>query len=441
MGQPEIRDKIIRGWGLQRACEGMGLGDVMALLWAECEAVGGMHFCGQRSVAVELIDPASGAVLPWEEGARGEAVYTTFAREATPVLRYRSADLLVVTAMSCPCGRTSSRIRCVGRIDDMLIYKAMNVFPSSIRNVVMRGFPGAVEPYLRIWKDHPDQVRYDTPIPVDVEAAPGLPADRYQEVARAIERELRTRLQIRADVSIVDPETLPRTSYKTPLLRRMPRWSEPMSFRDACIPVRLGWSSPFAGGRDHWPSSPASTWPPRSPPTRWLASACPPPRRPGSCFGWTVPQPEIFYGASILAARIGAPHATGAMLSQACATSAACLEAAALRVETGLNELSLVITTDRTSNGPVLTYPAPSAPGGAPRQETWVLDNSAAIRGAACRWWPPAERVAALCRDVQVRVSRWPAEQGAHRYSLFAHPDQGDPAPDGRQVEAVIPVV
>ena len=169
-------------------------------------------------MAVELIDPASGAVLPWEEGVRGEALYTTFAREATPVLRYRSADHLVVTAMSCPCGRTSPRIRCVGRTDDMLIYKAMNVFPSAIRNVVMQCFPGAVEPYLRIWKDRADQVRYDTPIPVEVEASPGLAAGRYEEVARAVERELRARLQIRADVTILNPGTLPRTTYKTPLL-------------------------------------------------------------------------------------------------------------------------------------------------------------------------------------------------------------------------------
>ena len=218
LGQPEIRDRITRGWGLAHASEVMGLGDVMSLLWAECEAEGGMHFCGQRSVAVELIDPASGAILPWEEGVRGEAVYTTFAREATPVLRYRSADHLVVTAMSCPCGRTSPRIRCVGRTDDMLIYKAMNVFPSAIRDVVMRRFPGAVEPYLRIWKDRADQVRYDTPIPVDVEASPGLAAGRYEEVARAIERELRARLQIRADVTMLTPDTLPRTTYKTPLL-------------------------------------------------------------------------------------------------------------------------------------------------------------------------------------------------------------------------------
>lgn len=218
LGQPEIRDRIKRGWGIDHVREVMGLGDVMSLLWAECEAEGGMHFCGQRSVAVELIDPASGAVLPWEDGVRGEAVYTAFAREATPPLRYRSADHMVVTAMSCACGRTSPRVRCVGRTDDMLIYRAMNVFPSAIRDVVMRGFQDAVEPYLRIWKDRPDQVRYDAPIPVDVEASPGLATGRYDEVARAIERELRGRLQIRAAVTVLAPQTLPRTAYKTALL-------------------------------------------------------------------------------------------------------------------------------------------------------------------------------------------------------------------------------
>lgn len=154
-------------------------------------------------------------------GAR-EAVYTAFAREATPPLRYRSADHMVVTAMSCACGRTSPRVRCVGRTDGMLIYRAMNVFPSAIRDVVMRGFQDAVEPYLRIWKDRPDQVRYDAPIPVDVEGSPGLATGRYDEVARAIERELRGRLQIRAAVTVLAPQTLPRTAYKTALHVRGP---------------------------------------------------------------------------------------------------------------------------------------------------------------------------------------------------------------------------
>ena len=148
-----------------------------------------------------------------------------------------------------------------------------------------------------------------------------------------------------------------------------------MSFRDACIPVRLGWSSPFARWQGPLAEVSSLDLATRVTTDALARFGLPAAEVTGIVLGWTVPQPEIFYGASTVAARIGAPHATGAMLSQACATSAACLEAAALRVEAGLDELSVVITTDRTSNGPVLSYPAPSAPGGAPRQETWVLDN------------------------------------------------------------------
>src|SRR6516165_8446288 len=135
------------------------------------------------------------------------------------------------------------------------------------------------------------------------------------------------------------------------------RWSEPMSFRDACIPVRLGWSSPFARWQGPLAEVSSLDLATRVATDALARFGLPAAEVTGIVLGWTVPQPEIFYGASTVAARIGAPHATGAMLSQACATSAACLEAAALRVEAGLDELSVVITTDRTSNGPVLTYP------------------------------------------------------------------------------------
>jgi len=226
LGQPEIREKIRAGWKLQSVHEIMGLGDVMSLLWAECDQEGGMHFCGQRSVAVELIEPSTGDILPWEVGAEGEAVYTTFGREATPMLRYRSADQMTVTAMSCSCGRTSPRVRCLGRTDDMLIYKAMNVFPSAIRQVMMDRFAGHIEPYVRIWKDHPTQVQFDYPIPIEVEASNGLSQDQYARVEDQIEQELRARLQIRAAVTLLPPETLPRTPYKTPIVYARPQNSQ-----------------------------------------------------------------------------------------------------------------------------------------------------------------------------------------------------------------------
>jgi phenylacetate-coenzyme A ligase PaaK-like adenylate-forming protein len=218
LAQPEIRERIRQGWGLDHVHEIMGLGDVLPVLWAECDEGGGMHFCAQRSVVVELIDPLTGELLPWEEGVRGEAVYTTFAREATPALRYRSADHMLVTAASCPCGRTSPRVRCVGRTDDMLIYKAMNVFPSAIRDVVLDGFADDTQPYLRVWKDAADQVRFDAPMAIDVEADPALPESAYGDLARRIEHEVRQRLHVRVAATLVAPGSLPRSAYKTALI-------------------------------------------------------------------------------------------------------------------------------------------------------------------------------------------------------------------------------
>lgn len=218
LGQPEIREKIISGWGLDAVHETMGLGDVLSMLWAECDEGGGMHFCGQRAVAVELLDPVTGEPLPWEEGARGEAVYTTFVREATPAFRYRSADHLVVTADTCPCGRTSPRVRCVGRTDDMLIYRAMNVFPSAIRDIIVEVFTDVTEPYVRVWKDHADQVQFDAPIPIEVEASATLDRSAYDEVAGQIEHEVRQHLQVRIDACVVAPGSLPRSAYKTALV-------------------------------------------------------------------------------------------------------------------------------------------------------------------------------------------------------------------------------
>jgi len=93
--------------------------------------------------------------------------------------------------------------------------------------------------------------------------------------------------------------------------------------------------------------------------------------------GWSVPQPDIFYGAPSLATRLGAPHLTGPMLSQACATSVAILRSAAGSVLTGTAETVLAVAADRTSNGPLLVYPQPGATGGAPVTEHWVLDSFA----------------------------------------------------------------
>lgn len=110
--------------------------------------------------------------------------------------------------------------------------------------------------------------------------------------------------------------------------------------------------------------------------------------------GWTVPQPDVFYGAPSLAARLGAFAATGPMISQACATSVAALRTAAGAVDQGAAGTILTVLTDRTSNGPLLVYPQPSGMGGAPVTEHWVLDSFARDPSTAQSMLATAEAVA-----------------------------------------------
>ena len=218
LNQSEIRDRIMRGLSISHVRDAMGLGDVISALWSECEQGRGMHFNAQRYVAVELIDPQSGEAVPWSDGNTGELVYTGFARQATPVLRYRSRDHAQVIAVNCPCGRTSPRITCIGRTDDMLIYKGMNVFPAAIRDLIVARFAGRIEPLVRIWKDYPTQVRFDDPIAVDVEVSEGVQTEEFSELAGKVEHELRAQLQVRVALSIFPKGSLPKGVYKTPLL-------------------------------------------------------------------------------------------------------------------------------------------------------------------------------------------------------------------------------
>jgi len=146
---------------------------------------------------------------------------------------------------------------------------------------------------------------------------------------------------------------------------------------NAAIPLGLAWTSPFAkwGGRLAEVSSLdlAEAVTRRALADRGLDLS----QVDELMLGWTVPQRDIFYGAPSLASRLGAPHLSGPMLSQACATSVALLRAAAGSVLAGSAETVLAVAADRTSNGPLLVYPQPSATGGAPATEHWVLDSFA----------------------------------------------------------------
>ncbi len=100
-GEPALRARLEAAWGA-RVTEAMGIGDIAVSLWGECAHRTGMHFSGQGLVHVELIDPETGAALPFDDGAEGELVYTHLAREAAPLLRFRSRDHVRVSAGPLP---------------------------------------------------------------------------------------------------------------------------------------------------------------------------------------------------------------------------------------------------------------------------------------------------------------------------------------------------
>ncbi len=148
-----------------------------------------------------------------------------------------------------------------------------------------------------------------------------------------------------------------------------------MRFENAYIPAGAAWSSPFC----KWQGSFASLHP--------LALAADVARKglarggievgalDGLVLGWTIPARRIFYGAPWFAGLVGAPGLSGPMISQACATSAAAIALAAAQLDAGGGTATLVVTTDKCSNGPHLYYPDPAGPGGKGEAEDWVWDN------------------------------------------------------------------
>jgi len=206
-GEETFRGKLEAALGA-RVYEIMGIGDIAASLWGECEAQSGMHFSGEGVIHVELIDPDTGKTMELEDGATGELVYTHLRREAAPLLRFRSRDHVRIWASPCSCGRTSLRVRCIGRTDDMLIVRGVNVFPSAVREVVARFQPGVtgaiqIRPKRR-------GVKQDPPLPVVVEGDASL--------GEAIAKEIRNTLLFTAEVRLVKPQSLPRSDYKSKLV-------------------------------------------------------------------------------------------------------------------------------------------------------------------------------------------------------------------------------
>jgi phenylacetate-CoA ligase len=212
-GEPAFRARLEESWDA-RVTEAMGVGDIGVSLWGECEQQDGMHLGARGFVHAELIDPETGTALELDDGASGELVLTHLRHRAAPLLRFRTRDHVEVRTSPCPCGRTSPRVRCIGRTDDMLIVRGVNVFPTAVREVVS-GFAPDVSGHILV-KPQAAGVKQEPPLLVSVELARGRTADAA--LAEAIRERLRNLLVVQTQVDLVPWGSLERSDYKSNLV-------------------------------------------------------------------------------------------------------------------------------------------------------------------------------------------------------------------------------
>lgn len=175
----------------------------------ECEEQNGMHICEDYFIP-EIVDPDTFEPVP--DGQIGELVFTSFAKEAFPLIRYRTKDITYITREKCKCGRTHARIhRLMGRSDDMLIIKGVNVYPSQVEEVLIKqGMPANYQLIV-------DRVNNSDTMEVLVEMTPEMFSDTVSSIEskeKDIVTALKSMLGIYAKVKLVEPKSITRSEGK-----------------------------------------------------------------------------------------------------------------------------------------------------------------------------------------------------------------------------------
>ncbi|MDD6800165.1 MAG: phenylacetate--CoA ligase [Firmicutes bacterium] len=175
-----------------------------------CECQNGLHV-NEDHFIIEIVDPKTGKPLP--DGEEGEVVFTCVTKEALPLIRYNTHDISSITHEKCECGRTLVRMKKVtGRTDDMLIIRGVNVFPSQIESVLLS--VGQVDPHYLIIVDRINNL--DT-MEIQIEVSHELFSDRVRELEKlgqSIKQKLDTVLGISAKITLVEPNSIPRSEGK-----------------------------------------------------------------------------------------------------------------------------------------------------------------------------------------------------------------------------------
>lgn len=206
----QMRAQIEAKMGI-KAIDIYGLSEVIGPgVASECLEQNGLHI-NEDHFIIEVIDPETGERLP--DGEKGELVFTSLTKEAFPIVRYRTRDISLLYSEACACGRTLKRMnRILGRTDDMLIIRGVNVFPTQIENVLLE--IGEVEPQYLMVVDRKGNL---DELEIWVEISEKLFSDevrKLEDLEHRIKNEIISTLGISARIKLVEPKTIPRSEGK-----------------------------------------------------------------------------------------------------------------------------------------------------------------------------------------------------------------------------------
>ncbi|MBO0661898.1 hypothetical protein LQ948_06075 [Jiella sp. MQZ9-1] len=209
LDDPALRNRLRETWGMEARNANYGVSDVLSNFAAQCDDDTRLHYLASDVLYPELIDPDSTAAVPLAASQRGELVLTHLDRECQPLVRFRTGDIIEIDETEpCRCGRHGFRFRVVGRSDDMIVVRGLNMFPTMVA-AVLAANPALSGDY-RIYLDNPPP--YDV-LPLTCEAARGQTLD--DGLARRVEADLKKNLGATARVILVAHGTFPVTEGKT----------------------------------------------------------------------------------------------------------------------------------------------------------------------------------------------------------------------------------
>lgn len=215
---PGIRARIEDTWKMKSIDANYGMADVLSVFGSECEARQGLHFHGQGILYLEIIDTETYKNLPIEEGQVGELVLTNLKREAQPLIRYRSRDIIkIVSTQECTCGRKSLRFFVIGRTDEMIVIRGVNIYPGSVAALLAewpQWFSGEFEFVL----DGPPP--YEHPL-LRVEMARESGCVEKDDVRKNLLQICQDRLNFTPRIDFLDFGRFPRSEGKTKRIKKL----------------------------------------------------------------------------------------------------------------------------------------------------------------------------------------------------------------------------